>query len=100
VLHDDEVLVGGFGERHAVAPSRRERVPGRDVQVDPLLVEPARAQVRRLRQRRGQAQVDLAVPQAREQPVPVVLHQREPDQRAPAAEVLQQPRHGLAAERV
>ena len=71
-----------------------------DEQVDPLLVKTTGLHVRCLRQGRGQAQVDLAGPQAHEQPVPVVLHKRETDERVLGTEVLQQPRHGLPAERV
>ena len=58
----------------AAADSGREPVPHRDEQVDPLLGEPARFHVRAGRQRRGEAEVELAVPQSREQPVPAVLH--------------------------
>jgi hypothetical protein len=75
-------------------------VPQRDEQVDPLLGESAGEHVRAGWQRRGQAEVQVAVAQPREQLVPAVLHEPEAHLRVRCAEVLQQLRHDLGAEGV
>ena len=99
MLHADEILIRGLGQAHGGAPFR-EPVTGRDEQVDPLIVEFPCRHVGLIRQWRGEAHVDLAIPQPLDQRVRASLDQREPHSRVLGAEVPQQPGHRVRAQRV